>query len=146
MSEWYRVTAGSDVEGCGTGVCGSGVLGGWVYRVGSIPGTPPWARVRRSLNVQPRSPSRACFWGFPGTCLGGCPWCPQAGCSRRAEQGRVCGGPCRGLECPGPARTPFRTQYRRDSGIYILKLVHNPECHLKSLMRPAIVPVSKRGP
>ena len=33
----------------------------------------------------------------------------------------------------------------RDSASYILKLVIIPECHRKVLMRPAIVPVLKRG-
>ena len=32
---------------------------------------------------------------------------------------------------------------RRDSIINILKLVDNPECHRKSVMRPVILPVSK---
>ena len=34
----------------------------------------------------------------------------------------------------------------RDSAVYILKLVNNPECHLKYVMRPAILPISKTGP
>ena len=65
------------------------------------------------------------------------------------------------LRPPGHSRTPagsLRTPWllalnnallepiRRDSTEYILKLVIKPECRLKCLMRPVIVPVSKRGP
>ena len=32
----------------------------------------------------------------------------------------------------------------RDIPEYILKLVNNPECHLKSMMRPVILPISKK--
>ena len=35
---------------------------------------------------------------------------------------------------------------RRDSGQYILKLVNIPECRHKTLMRPAMLPVSKTRP
>ena len=54
-------------------------------------------------------------------------------------------GPCR------PFRTPAPRQYqhasdRRDSASNILKLVNMPECRLKSAMRPAMLPVLKRGP
>ena len=38
---------------------------------------------------------------------------------------------------------PAPAQYRRDSTIYILKLVHNPECHHNLVMRPGILPISK---
>ena len=41
---------------------------------------------------------------------------------------------------------PSWSQYRRDSGVNILKLVIIPECHRYLMMRPAIVPVSKTGP
>ena len=54
---------------------------------------------------------------------------------------------------PGPSahlrllalNIPSQDQYRRDSTEYILKLVIKPECHWFSLMRPAVVPVSKTG-
>ena len=42
-------------------------------------------------------------------------------------------------------RYPPQDQLRRDSIKYILKLVINTECRLKSVMRPGILPVSKRG-
>ena len=43
-------------------------------------------------------------------------------------------------------RYPPWSQYRRDSGVYILKLVNYPECHRFSLMRPVILPICKTGP
>ena len=57
----------------------------------------------------------------------------------------------RGLS--GPFRTPGLlalryapgSQIGRDSGYYILKLVNIPECHHKCVMRPAILPVSKKA-
>ena len=57
-------------------------------------------------------------------------------------------GPPWGLRTPGlPAlKYPPWSQYRRDSIIYILKLVQNSECHRFSSMRPAMLPISETGP
>ena len=41
---------------------------------------------------------------------------------------------------------PASGRIGRDSAKYILKLVDNPECHLKCRMRPGILPISKTGP
>ena len=57
---------------------------------------------------------------------------------------RALPGPSAHLQLPHP-RYPSQDQYRRDSRVYILKLVYNPECHWKSVMRPGILPVLKTG-
>ena len=44
---------------------------------------------------------------------------------------------------PAPIDMPSWSQIGRDSGLNILKLVHNPECQPKYVMRPAMLPVSK---
>ena len=75
--------------------------------------------------------------GFPGECLGGSSW--------GLLEERVCGGGQQAPGVPADAQYPPWDQYGRDSMIYILKLVHNPECHCFLLMRPAIVPISKTG-
>ena len=46
---------------------------------------------------------------------------------------------------PRTQHSPLLANKGRDSRSNILKLVINPECHLKRLMRPAIVPISKTG-
>ena len=54
-------------------------------------------------------------------------------------------GPCRTLRTPRAPRTQY-TPPEANKGeirVYILKLVHKPECRLKVVMRPAIVPISK---
>ena len=55
-------------------------------------------------------------------------------------------GHSRGLPGPLPhtlAPAPVLASIGRDSGLNILKLVIIPECRLKSMMRPAILPISK---
>ena len=54
-------------------------------------------------------------------------------------------GPSWALRTPD-APAPVGCQIWRDSIINILKLDINPECHLKSVMRPVILPVSKSHP
>ena len=53
-------------------------------------------------------------------------------------------GPSAHLQLPHPL-VPTYSQYGRDSIKYILKLVNMGECRLKSMMRPAILPISKTG-
>ena len=102
-------------------------------------------------------------WGIPGGVLGGwytgyypatrlqrLHWYCQGPTDDRSGRYRV---PGHSRVPPGPFRTPGSRTHgyalldpiRRDSALNILKLVHNLECHLNMLMRPGIVPDSKRG-
>ena len=116
-------------------VCGRGG-----YREGAIPGT-------------------AARW-VPGGCYTGYPaWYYPAGlhwyCQGPTKPDTAVLRPPRALQAPAePSAHPgllalryaLLDQYGRDSIIFILKLVINPECRLKSHMRPIILPISKTGP
>ena len=101
-----------------------GVVPGWVYREGAIPGKYQPGRYIGIARAQP---------------------VPGAGCLRPPRHS----GPPWALRTPGLlalTQYPPAAKYGRDSVNNILKLVNYPECHHNSVMRPAIVPVSKRPP
>ena len=104
----------------------SGVLGGWVYRVG----TTGWV-----------------YW--VGTTSPLPPQYPYIGIARAQPlpEPRI----LTSAGTPGPLQDPsahllLGPASGRDSGSHILKLVNNPECHRNSVMRPVILPISKKGP
>ena len=124
------------------------------YREGGIPGgcqegytgySPTGHGYGPPLNVQPPPSPWAGFLGLPWEVLGRVPGGVRGGVTavgasrwrQEADTAPTAGRPR--VHAP-------RTQYRRDSGIYILKLVLNPECHRKSSMRPGILPISKTRP
>ena len=124
-----------------TVVRGRGCTGVVRYWVGTWEGYTGWVVLPRGtydglpLDVQPHC-------GFPGESLGGCHGVRKGLLLEEMGVRRAQEGP--GVPIGRP--TPPQAQYRRDSVKYILKLVNIPECHHKTVMRPAIVPISKNRP
>ena len=101
--------------------------------------------------------------GYPGWCGGGytgwvlyrvltqaCsdtrllePYIVRQGPVRTPRHSRPLQGPPHTAPHPS-SDTPIFLSISQYISVYILKLVINPECHLKLVMRPAIVPVSKK--
>ena len=136
-----RVTAGSDIEGCGTGVRARWVPG-W--------GIPGWV-----LGGLYRVPSHAARGDTCDSEAG--PGSPSRGAGVGGHRGRANGGPVRlpdhpagpvgppcGPPCLGPLEWPSWTK-GRDSDLISIKLVKTAECHQKCAKRPVIVPIFKNG-
>ena len=133
----------SSAGGC-TG-WGMGRVGtGWVYRVGNtgVP-TQPAARARKS-HTQRSGPRKPCqgagvggVWGWVrvlgdgGGTAPGTTWALP----RPAPSGR----------CPRTLRMPPYSQYG-EIPLHLLKVSQNRQVSPKSVKRPVIVPISKKGP
>ena len=142
MSPRSRVTAGSNIEGCGTGVRARWVPG-W--------GIPGWV-----LGGLYRVPSHAARGDTcdseagPGSPLpGGLEWV-VTGVGRTEGRGRLPDHPCgarsvpAGPPCLGPLEWPSCSK-GRDSRPFSVKLVKTTKCRQKCQKRPVIVPIFRNG-
>ena len=109
--------SGSGVRQCGYQGLGEGYTG-WVPGGGVLPTQPDYIGIARAQRMAGN---------------------PVIG---HAEALQGLPGPSAHLSSPA-LRYALLDPIRRDSGLYILKLVIIPECRLKSVMRPAILPVPK---